>query len=55
MGYVHEELPPMLQIEKPSKSFFFWDKLITNRAISKKVGQNLCFNGRAGVRRLKSI
>ena len=54
MGHVHEELPPMLQIEKPSKSFF-WDKLITNRVISKKTGENLCFNGRTGVRRLKLI
>ena len=53
-GHVHEELSPMLQIEKPSKSYF-WDKLITNRVISKKIGENLCFNGRAGVRRLKLI
>ena len=34
-GHVHEELPSMLQIEKLSKSFF-WNKLITNRVISKK-------------------
>ena len=40
---------------KNLQNHFFWDKLITNRVISKKVGQNLCFNGRAGVRRLKSI
>ena len=53
-GHVHEELPPMLQIEKPSKSFF-WDKIIINREISKKIGENLCFNGRTGVRRLKMI
>ena len=54
IGHVHEELPLMLQIEKPSKSFF-WDKLITNRVISKKIGENLCFNGRTGVRQLKLI
>ena len=54
IGHVHEKLTPMLQIEKPSK-LFFWDKLITNRVISKKNGENFCFNGRTGVRQLKLI
>ena len=38
---VHEELPPMLQIEKPSNIIFWGDKLITNGVISKKIGENV--------------
>ena len=34
---------------------FFLDRLIEIRVISKKIGENLCINGRTRVRRLKLI